>query len=211
MKRIISLIVLLLSGMSVVVSAQGITAADAFVNAPMGLFPLLDRNTRLDMIDYFRSGSETASSNRLAGKSRVTQLAVDDISVELTEASSCQIALLPMGGDTIVALIKTVKTPIADSSIDFYTVKWQAIDKDLFDVPKLKDWLTKEGNKNKKTVESELPFILTGYKYDASTHKLMLTNNMSGFYQKEEYEKISRYLKPTLTYNWSGKKMKLEK
>ena len=35
------------------------TAADAFTSAPQNIFPLLDRNTRLDMVDYVKSGLST--------------------------------------------------------------------------------------------------------------------------------------------------------
>ena len=34
-------------------SAWALTASEAFTSAPRSVFPLLDNNTRLDMVDYF--------------------------------------------------------------------------------------------------------------------------------------------------------------
>lgn len=42
-----------------------LTASKAFADAPASVFPLLNRNARLDMIDYFNGGMSTASTNAL--------------------------------------------------------------------------------------------------------------------------------------------------
>ncbi len=209
MKRLLSIVILTVSMWTVAetMSAQ-VTAADVFVNAPVEIFPLVDRNTRLDMIDYFRSGSTTSSNNRLSGKARVTELGNDNIALDMTEASSYQLALLPMGSDTIIALIKTVKTPSRDSQLTFYTSKWKEIDRKLFEKPVLSDWLTKKGEKNRKDAEAVIPFVMSEYKYDAETKELRATNSMRQFYSEDEYNAVKPYMKMVLTYRWNGKKMK---
>lgn len=213
MKRIIKHIIMTVVMVACIpasVSAR-ITAADVFVNAPVGIFPLLDRNTRLDMIDYFRSGSTTASANRLSGQSRVTRLSDDNIVIELTEASRCQIAVLPASGDTVIAFVKTVDTPVPDSRLTFYATDWKEIDKPFFQEPVLTDWLTREGEKNRKDAEAAVPFVLAEYSYEPETRRLVLTGGMQKFYSPEEYDRVKAYLKPSLSYLWTGKKMKLEK
>lgn len=211
-RRIYSIIavIVLLAVMQPEISAQ-ITAADVFVNAPAGVFPLVDRNKRLDMIDYYRSGSSTPTTNDLTGQSRVTALANDDIKVIMTAASRYQISLLPLGGDTIVALIKTVNTPAPDSYVEFYTTDWEKIDKRLFDAPGTGDWLSETGKKNRKDAEDSVPFVLAGYEYDRETGGLVLTNTMAEYYAADEYERVKSWLKPVLSYRWTGKKMKLVK
>ena len=104
-----------------------LTAAGAFTDAPASLFPLLDRNTRLDMIDYYNSGSATASQNAMQGKSRIIALNPDDIKISMTDASSYQISLLPTGNDTIVAVIQTVATPAHAGHVNFYSRTWQEL------------------------------------------------------------------------------------
>lgn len=209
MKRLFLLVIVTVAmwGATAKMPAQ-ITAADVFVNAPVGIFPLVDRNTRLDMIDYFRSGSTTSSTNRLSGKARVTELGNDNMAVDMTEASSYQLALLPMGSDTIIALIKTVKTPSVDSRLSFYTTGWDKIDRNLFENPVLDDWLTKEGERNRKEAESLIPFVMSEYRYDAEAKELRVMNSMRQFFSEDEYNAVGPYMKTVLTYRWNGKKMK---
>ncbi len=45
-----------------------LTATEAFSSAPASVLPLIDYITRLDMIDYYNSGSATASKNVMQGR-----------------------------------------------------------------------------------------------------------------------------------------------
>lgn len=46
---------------------DSLTAADFFANAPLRIFPTIDRTTRLDMLDYYRSGSDKPSKTLSKG------------------------------------------------------------------------------------------------------------------------------------------------
>ena len=61
------------------------SAADLFTSAPQKIFPLLDRNTRLDMVDYFKNGMATPSQNQLDGRSAITEMTPESITVKMTE------------------------------------------------------------------------------------------------------------------------------
>lgn len=100
------------------------TISDAFATVDEDIIPLLDRNARLDMIDYFNSGMDRPSANALSGHSSITRM--DDMSmrISLTDASSYQLAALPAGADTLVAVIATVLTPAPDSRMAVYTRSW---------------------------------------------------------------------------------------
>lgn len=184
-----------------------LTAAGAFADAPASMFPLLDRNTRLDMIDYFNSGSTTESQNAMQGKSRVTSLTPDDIKVDMTDASSYQISLLPSGNDTIIAVIQTIATPAHDSHINFYNRSWQELKNGCFTPPAMDDWLSESGKKNDGEVAAMVPFMLAEYVYDPATSTLSLTNNLKEFLSPDVYQLVSDYLRPSLTYRWDGKRM----
>ncbi|MDE6263731.1 MAG: DUF3256 family protein, partial [Paramuribaculum sp.] len=83
-----------------------LTASKAFADAPQNVFPLLDHNTKLDMIDYFNSGMATASKNAMDGKSRITAITPAKVDISMTDASTYELALLPTAdGHTVVALI----------------------------------------------------------------------------------------------------------
>ena len=114
---ILSACVALLSLQSALrVSAR--TAADFFADAPVGVIDTFDRNTRLDMLDYFRNGMTTASQNVFGGQSRITALSDSSLTVEISSRSRMQFAMLPQKSDTVVVIIETVDTPVADSGVN---------------------------------------------------------------------------------------------
>ncbi len=207
--RTILFLLIGLTGAVLPANAQ-LTAAEAFVNAPRNVFPLLDKNTRLDMIDYFNSGSATPSTNQLQGKSRITELTPASVKISMTDASSYQLALLPAGNDTVIALISTVATPAPDSNLAFYKSDWTVLNAaDFFSKPSLKDWLTNGGKID--DVEGLVPFLLISYDYDPGTTVMTLTNNTKQFLSDDVYDIVGSYLSPALSYKWDGKKLTLKK
>lgn len=206
MKKTISLILAVAAILLSPVTTWAITASEAFASAPSVVFPLLERNARLDMIDYFNSGSSTPSKNKLSGQARITAITDKTLSFAMSGASSYDVIVLPCGGDEIIALIETVATPVPDSNISFYDTDWNKLDGKYLEVPQLKHWLTDEGKENQSMVEVMMPFMLVGYEYDAETAMLTLTNNVSQFLSEDIYSQISPYLRSSLTYKWNGKR-----
>lgn len=192
-------------------SVAQFSATKAFVSAPTEVFPLLDKNTRLDMIDYFNSGSSTASTNSLQGASRITSIAPMDVRIAMTESTTYQIAVLKTSTDSIIALIETIAMPACDSRISFYNRDWTCTDGKQFTPPTLRDWLNDTGRKEIDMVEMIVPFLIVGYEYDATTETLTLTNNIDDFVSVEYLEQVKSYFIPTLSYRWNGKKFSLVK
>ncbi|MDE6328152.1 MAG: DUF3256 family protein [Duncaniella sp.] len=184
---------------------QAATAADAFVSAPSSVFPLLDKNTRLDMLDYFRNGLSTPSNNLMQGTSVITALEPASVKVKMTDSSTAQVVVLPAGSDTVIALISTVATPGLDSTISFYDKDWRPLDNGrYFSKPGWKEWIQPGGNMD--DVIMQTPFMLASYDYDPASSTLTLTNNLSKFLDADIYDMISGSLRPKLTYLWTGKK-----
>lgn len=207
------LIALFAAIISAAPSAQAqLTAAQAFVAAPRQVFPMLDNNARLDMIDYFNSGMATGTANSLKGKSRIAALSTLSMSISMTEASDYQLALLPAGSDTIIAVITTVATPAPDSKMALYTKDWNTnLTAKAFRKPALNDWLSADGRKNAREVETTVPFLLISYAYDPATAQLTLTNNTRAFLSDDIYQSIEPYLLDTLVYRWDGKRFAPQK
>ncbi|ROT18674.1 DUF3256 family protein [Muribaculaceae bacterium Isolate-110 (HZI)] len=202
MKQILLTALLLLATLTA--TAQK-TAADAFTTAPTGIFPLLDKNTRLDMVDYYNSDLATPSANRLQGRSAITSLTPATITVKITDSSSAQIALLPAGRDTIIAVISTVATPGLDSTIKFYDSNWAPLPTDRhFTAPGWNDWLTPGHDITEITAHT--PFMLASYFIDTDAGTLTATNNLATFLDEDTYKALATALRPTLTYKWNGKR-----
>ena len=185
-------------------SAQ-LTARIAFTRAPQSVFPLLDTNTRLDMIDYFDAGMKTESKNALGGGSALLDMSPESLRVKMSDASVHQLFLLPAANDTLIGVIRTVATPGHDSSMTLYTSQWQpAARQHRFQAPVLRDWVTDPSHL--PDVETVVPFMLTGYSYDPATSTLTLTNNLKGFLSDDIYAMVADYMRPVLIYRWDGKR-----
>ncbi|MDE7410510.1 MAG: DUF3256 family protein [Paramuribaculum sp.] len=204
--RITFLSVILLA-LPALVSAAQTPAETAFRTAPRSVLPMLDTNTRLDMIDYYNSSDNKGAANSLGGRSRVTSMKPERIDISMTDATTYSICVIPSGSDSIIALITTVATPATDSKISFYRSDWTPITtSDIFVKPVFDDWLNANGKKNRDEVESTVPFMLTGFDYDPASLTLTITNNTGSFMPKEIYEMVAGDLYPSLTYKFNGKK-----
>ncbi len=206
------LLVSIIAMIAIAESAAAMSPSEVFVNAPRRIFPLIDRNTRLDMLDYFNSGLTTSSKNNLGGGSSVTALSDHQISIKLTDASTVDLVLLPAGTDTLLAVISTVNTPAPDSKLTIYTSDWKtAVTPRTFVKPSLSDWLNSEGKKKAADVARMVPFLLVGYSYDPATATLTLTNNTPRFLSSEVYAIVKPYFRDKLLYRWNNKQFKAEK
>ncbi|MDE6460314.1 MAG: DUF3256 family protein [Paramuribaculum sp.] len=185
-----------------------LSASRAFAEAPQTVFPLLDHNTRLDMIDYFNSGMTTPSKNAMDGKSRITALSPVKLEISMTDASTYELAVLPTSdGDSVIALITTVATPAPDSQMAIFSKDWSRnLTNTAFSKPVLADWLTDEGKDNIGEVEGIVPFLLVSYSYNPDTQKLEITNNTAKFVSPELYELVAPSLKKTMSFRWNGSK-----
>lgn len=188
-------------------AAVAITPSQAFAEAPVGVFPTIDKMTRLDMLDYFNSGSTKPSKNVFKGDCRI--LASDDsqITISTSEVSEVTLSLLKEKNDTIIMVVSTLKTPVEDSSVNFYTSEWNPLAKSVFKLPQLDAWIRPEAKKDKADIENMCQFVLARIGYDPSTGTLTLTNNTAGCVAAEDSARIDASLLPQLTYRWNGKKM----
>lgn len=186
---------------------EKLTATKAFAEAPAEVFPTLDRMTRLDMIDYFNSGSPKPSKNAFKGDSRILSASDSQITVQTSDVSDVELSLIESGNDTIIMVISTLKTPADDSGVKFYTTRWKEIDKGLFIVPLLDDWITPEGKERKADLENAVPFMLARFSYAPETGTMTLTNNLGGFLPEEDTAWAGGLLRSKLIYKWNGKKM----
>lgn len=186
--RYIALIVLLLA----LVNAHARTAADFFLDMPNKHLPLLDRNTRLDMLDYFNAGLETASKTGLGGQARILSNHPARLLLQVSRDATVEIALVKAANDTLVALIETVKTPIHDSSVT-------VMNKD-FSNPRsipMPDVALMAGKANAKILKSltmpEMVFISASF--DPANNSFIFTDNTAEYYPASELPEAARLMR----------------
>lgn len=187
-------------------TAHGITPAQAFTDAPASVFPTIDRMTRLDMLDYYNSGSPKPSKNSFKTDCRVLSASDSQITFSTSDVSEVSLSLIPQQSDTIIMVITTLKTPADDSSARFYTTSWQEIKKGLFLVPQLDDWVKPDAG-CKDELPDLFPFMLARFTYEPDTQTLTLTNNVAGLLPEEAKSWAGDALRKQLVYRWNGKKM----
>ena len=185
-------------------TAAALTASEAFIAAPRSVITLLDKDERMDMVDYFNAGVQRPSEKATDGTSVITSMTPEVVTVKLSDASQVEICVLPASPQPIIMLITTVRTPADDSSVAFYTSDWKPLaSKGILNAPTLDDWLT---DKSKRIdVEMTVPFMLASAKYNGTTGELVFTNNLATFLTNDVYKDIAPVMRPSITYKWNNK------
>lgn len=191
--------------------AQGLTASKCLTEVPARVLPLLDKNTRLDMIDYFSAGMTGKSVSQLGGACTIIELGDSSVTFMLSDSIRCQMFVLnPNAPAPVIAMITTYSKPLQDSKVELFTTRWEP-QPQLLAQPTLKDWLTPEGAKARVQVEEEIPFILATAVFDPKTQTLQITNQTESYFVDTDQPAALQMLRPQLTYQWDGKKFKLAK
>lgn len=179
------------------------TARDAgsaqwfFAMAPDDVLPLLPANTRLDMLDYFNSGVDRASRNAAGSEARILSSADRRITFVLGDSTTCEIGVFISPADTAVALVETLRFPMADSRISWYDGAW-APRKAPVDEPRLADWLTADGRRQRTEVEREIPFLTAVITTDPETRTVTYTRTIDSYFLPSERPASLGLLQPRL-------------
>ena len=135
MKRILLLTMLLVA---LAIHAQRPTMADLFRQMPDSLLPYLTPNNRLDMVDFMEAGMKAEVTNMLDGKSQMTHLSADSLTLKLNAVLtvSMRIDSIRHSADSTAYLIHVVRHyRVSDSQEqrldDVYDTLWQRLSSTL--------------------------------------------------------------------------------
>ncbi len=195
---------ILLAAACAALTAEARTAADVFKEAPATVVPLLQTNTRLDMLDYFNSGLSTPSANTFGGRSRITAMTDRALTIELSRDASMQIALVANGRDTVIAVIETVLTPVADSSIRlFRAADWTELPSPA--MPGMAQFADPARRKELKT--AEMPeYLFVRAEFDPETTLFRFTDTTPAYYTDADRPEGLRLLRQNIEMRLSGTK-----
>lgn len=96
-----------------------------FHRAPEDVLPMLEGNTRLDLLDLYNYKMEAKAENIFGGTARLTHKTPDYLHVSLTNASEWEMKLLATNKDTLICVIHTRRAPAARSTIRMFRKNWQ--------------------------------------------------------------------------------------
>lgn len=209
MKRLLSILCLSLAMMPLMGMAR--TIADFFASEPGNIFPLLTRTNRLDMVDYHNSGQTVSIANNLTGDSKLLELDNNYIKVQTSGAKTVEMLMRTAGKDTVITVIETVMTPVPDSRLTQWNVHWQRFTSDkLFAMPGIDDFFAKKMPKELRAdLQDAMIFPLIRLTFKGENHDIIeATHGLEQFLAKEEYQRYSSYLKPSISYRFNGLKIK---
>lgn len=133
MKRL--LFAFLLTTVTMISVADTLTIKTLFTEMPDSIIPYLSKNNRLDFIDFMESKMKAEVTNSLGGKSLMTALSDDSLSIRLNEACQLDILLLETVHDVdscqrVIAVVRTLGSAddIQESEApQYYTVNWKPL------------------------------------------------------------------------------------
>ena len=126
---------------STYIHAQG-HARGAFLESPDYVIPSLNTNTKKDLIDIYEAAQKEGKApqsvtNLFGGSSVVTSLSDTAIAIQLDDATSVQIKLLPMINNSfLICMVSTSLVTPKQSVVRFFGQDWKDIDgTGLFSLP----------------------------------------------------------------------------
>ena len=209
MKRLLSILCLSLALLPLTGMAR--TISDFFASEPGNIFPLLTRTSRLDMVDYYNSGKTVAIANNLEGESSLLQLDSAYLKVQTSRNRIVEMRMRTAGKDTVITVIETVMTPVSDSRLTQWNVHWQRFTSDkLFAMPGIDDFIIRKMPHDLRAdLQDAMIFPLVQLTFKGEGHDIIeATHGLEQFLAKEEYQRYSSYLKPSISYRFNGLKIK---
>lgn len=95
-----------------------------FASAPREVMPLLGRSDRLDLTDLYNAGQRAEVENLYGGTSVLEKKNGRHLLLRLTPVSSWELVCLPLPSDTVLVLLRTLRTPAATTDVSFYRTDW---------------------------------------------------------------------------------------
>ena len=209
MKHLLSILCLSLALLPLTGMAR--TISDFFASEPGNIFPLLTRTGRLDMVDYYNSGKTVAIANNLEGESSLLQLDSAYLKVQTSKNRIVEMRMRTAGKDTVITVIETVMTPVPDSRLTQWNVHWQRFTSDkLFAMPGIDDFIIRKMPHDLRAdLQDAMIFPLIQLTFKGEGHDIIeAAHGLEQFLAKEEYQRYSSYMKPSISYRFNGLKIK---
>ncbi len=148
------LIIFFLFASLTLVNSQNIDSI--FVNMPSRVNPLLNRQTKLKMLNNCKKQIPDSVQNTLGGKSAVIKY--DSVSnfIRIQNAANSKMeifAIKTTQGNSAIGVISTVGDTLQNSEIQFFNPDWTPAEI-VFRKPEIKDWIKPENNTENGTTSA---------------------------------------------------------
>ncbi len=190
---------------------SALTARYVFERLQSPALEILSHSSRLDMLDYWDADSVYQSKNAVNGRSWLTEVTPDQLSVNITPVSTLQIKMLPVKGGKVAMTVYTVggDGQARDSKIDFYdpvTLR-QLEGSRFFTEPDLKTFfnIPKGSSVTLSELREMIPFMTVEYTVVPGSDDISARLTSLEFIGVDEREKAKPLLRHELKAGWKGK------
>lgn len=190
-------------------SAMAQDMAAVFVAMPDEYAPQLEDAWRKDLVDLYRSKEEARLKNNMNGYAKLVKLTDDYLLLESTERTTIEMKLLPLVNNTfVICKVVTVKGPVPDSRISFFSPEWKQLDSaDLF-TPVAAAWfLRKDVDTTSVRYQEAISSLdMDMFQYRLSPDSLTLTQSYTTplYVDRENRKLLKAYIKEEpRTFTWT--------
>lgn len=181
---------------------------------PDSVMPLLTKNNRLDLIDFYDARMEAVVTNRVDGKSRLDTLTADFVHIRYTQSANVSMKLLPVNDTTdILCMVTTVRASVADSRIAFFDAGWHPLEVEAcIAEPRMEEFRSTVQDDSTLWAWSKMDIFFRTYRLCAGNTDLKCMLTAPDYLSEEERKEVAPYVRQQpLIYRWSeGKYLRHE-
>lgn len=194
-----NLLAALLLGLAAPVAGQS-AIGRLYVDMPEAIDPVMPRKQRAELLEYVKASMGDSIANRFGRQAHMTVLDTlhQRLVVRNTATSTLELKLLAHGGDTAVALVRTVCTPLCHSALQLYDTRWQPLPAAPA-LPRSADWLDEERAARHGADTANLRRMLAAdfvsLTFADTGDTLVARNHILDYLSEDDRELVQPYLK----------------
>ena len=195
------LLLLLVASASISCAAyEGV--ARLFAEESGELFNSLSYSARYQMLNNYSSAEKSEVLNNLqTSESRIITLEHDYMKIATSAGKTVELKLIAQGKkDSVLAVIETVSTPVKDSRLSFYDMKWKRLDTSKFIVlPTLDDFIVAKAPKHSRDELKRLVnFAMIEMRFE--DNDLVARCNLEDFYMGDDFRHYKSIVASRVSY-----------
>ena len=177
----------------------GQTIARLYIDMPEAVDPVMPRKQRAELLEYVKAGMGDSIANRFGRQAHMTVLDTlhQRLVVRNTATSTLELKMLAHGGDTAVALVRTVCTPLCHSALQLYDTRWRPLPAPA--LPRSTDWLDGERAARHGADTANLRRMLAAdfvtLTFADTGDTLVARNHILDYLSEDDRELVQPYLK----------------
>ncbi|MCH5215482.1 MAG: DUF3256 family protein [Muribaculaceae bacterium] len=173
-----------------------------FKEDPAGIFDLIPKLQRLDMLDYFDSNIDKEVENALNGKSKLLAATTEYVCVKISKGVTIELwAPQPEQSSMIIANF-TYSIPTSDGNIKVFSANGYPLNSN-WKPSTIEDFMLKiEKNSSLSKADvialADIPIVY--YTINRNENTITAHLNIKEYLSAEDYDQISSYFKNSITY-----------